>query len=97
LGLLTIIDEDALAAHCAFAARWQEAERMLQAKGLLAKGSTGNIVASPLFRVAIMSARAMIETGALFGLSPSARARIAAGGGYQGPQPDDDKWSGLLA
>lgn len=96
LGLLTVLDHDAFGAFCSFRAHWIEAERALAAKGLLAKGSTGNVVASPLFKVAVQSAREMIRIGNEFGLTPCGRARIAAGG-YQGPQPDDDKWSGLLA
>jgi P27 family predicted phage terminase small subunit len=96
IGLLSIFDHMTFGAYCAHTARWIEAERMLERKGLLAKGSTGNVVASPLFRIAILSAREMIAAGAAFGLSPSARARIAAGG-YQGPPPDDGKWDGLLA
>jgi P27 family predicted phage terminase small subunit len=95
LGLLTLFDHAAFGAYCSFCARWMEAERQLETEGLLAQGSTGNTVAHPLFKIATQSARDMIAAGAAFGLSPSARARIAAGG-YQ-PPPDDGKWDGLLA
>jgi hypothetical protein len=69
------------------------AERALAAKGLLAKGSMGNAVVSPLFKIAVQSAREMIRIGNEFGLTPCGRARIAAGG-YTEP-PEDDRWAGL--
>jgi hypothetical protein len=47
--------------YCSFAARWIEAERQLEAEGLLARGSTGNTIAHPLFKIAIQSAREMIR------------------------------------
>ena len=61
LGWLTTLDHMAFGAYCAFAARWIEAERQLEVEGVLARGSTGNTVAHPLFQIAVMSARQMIR------------------------------------
>jgi P27 family predicted phage terminase small subunit len=95
LGLLTVLDHTAFAAYCSSFARWVEADRLLQTEGLLATGSTGNTIAHPLFKVATQSARDMIKAGAEFGLTPSARARLAAGG-YVPPEPPS-KFGDLLA
>jgi P27 family predicted phage terminase small subunit len=95
LGLLTVLDHSAFGAYCQSFARWVMADRQLETEGLLAKGSTGNTIAHPLFKVATQSARDMIKAGAEFGLSPCARARLAAGG-YMPPEPPS-KFGDLLA
>jgi P27 family predicted phage terminase small subunit len=95
LGLLTILDHSAFGAYCSSFARWMTADRQLESEGLLATGSMGNVVAHPLFKIAVQSARDMIRIGSEFGLTPCGRARLAAGG-YTSPDPPS-KFGDLLA
>ena len=93
LRLLTPLDQAVFGAYCASFGRWVEAEHLLGTEGLLAKGSTGNIVAHPLTKIATQSARDLCRYASEFGLTPCARARMRAGyddGGGPG------KFDGLL-
>jgi P27 family predicted phage terminase small subunit len=103
LRLLTIADTRPLAAYCQSFGRWADAERAIKlmaerdpvTKGLMVKGSLGNPVQNPLCKIAANAARDMVRYAAEFGLTPAARARIAAGvdGGGEAPS----KFAGLLA
>jgi P27 family predicted phage terminase small subunit len=95
LGLLTVLDHTAFGAYCMSFARWVAADRQLESEGLLATGSMGNVVAHPLFKIAVQSARDMIRIGSEFGLTPCGRTRLAAGG-YTSPDPPS-KFGDLLA
>jgi P27 family predicted phage terminase small subunit len=82
--------------YCQTFGHWLEAERLLEAEGLTAKGSAGNVVMHPLMKVAIQSARDLCKYAAEFGMSPCARAKMRAGwdpDGGGGP----GKFDGLLA
>jgi P27 family predicted phage terminase small subunit len=94
LGLLTVLDTSAFAAYCIAYGRWHLAEQMLaEAGAFTAKGSTGNTVVNPLLKIAAQAARDLIRLGNEFGLTPSARARVAAG-----RMPEErSKWGDLLA
>jgi P27 family predicted phage terminase small subunit len=103
LRLLTIVDTKSFAAYCVAYARWAAAERALKGMaerdsithGLLVKGSLGTPIQNPLVKVAANAARDMVRYASEFGLTPVARARIAAGPtGYDGPP---SKFAGLIA
>jgi P27 family predicted phage terminase small subunit len=88
LNLLTVVDTATLAAYCIAYARWRTAEEMLlelarrdpALRGLLLKSSRdGMPVSNPLVRIATHAAADMVNYATQFGLTPSARARIATG------------------
>jgi P27 family predicted phage terminase small subunit len=91
LGLLSILDESAFAAYCQSYGLWRAAEERLSKKDLLAPGSERNKVPNPLLKIACQAARDLIRFGSEFGLTLSARARVAAG--YE-PRPS--RFDGLL-
>lgn len=87
LGLLTALDVMPLAVYCQSVGRWQQAEEALAAMAerdpltgaLTITSAAGSVVASPLLRIAISSARDVVRYAAEFGLSPAARSRVAGG------------------
>jgi P27 family predicted phage terminase small subunit len=101
LGLLSVIDVMPLAAYCQAYKRWRMAEeilaemakRDLATSALLVKNTTGDAVQNPLVKIAAHAARDMIRFGGEFGMTPVARARIAAG---VYAQSDAGKFDGLL-
>jgi P27 family predicted phage terminase small subunit len=101
LRLITTLDLNVLAAYCQAFARWHEAETTLATMaakdpvthGILIKGAHGTPVVNPLVRVASVAAKDMVNFAGEFGLSPLARARIAAGI-YE--NPPRSKFDGLL-
>jgi P27 family predicted phage terminase small subunit len=102
LGLLTVVDLQVFAAYCQSYATWRTAvetfnamgERDATTGGLLVKRvSDGNPMRNPLVAIAANAASDMVRYAAEFGLTPLARGRIAAGGGYEPP----GKFDGLLA
>ncbi|HMF27358.1 MAG TPA: phage terminase small subunit P27 family, partial [Candidatus Cybelea sp.] len=102
LRLLANIDIQSLAAYCQSYSRWRTAEETLaeialrdpQSRGLLVKGGDAQPVQNPLIRIADRAAQQMVRYAAEFGLTPSARARIAAGVYSDGKT---EKFAGLLA
>lgn len=102
LRLLTLLDVGPFAAYCQSYARWRTAEEVLadmatrdpRTSGLLIKRSDGNEGANPMVRIAANAAAAMISYAGHFGMSPAARARIAAGIGHE-PQ-GGSKFDGLM-
>jgi P27 family predicted phage terminase small subunit len=87
LGLLTVLEQAPLAAYCSAYARWRTAEELLAdmakqdgvTRGLLISGPHGDARANPLVKLSIAAAEQMDSIAALFGMAPSARARISAG------------------
>jgi P27 family predicted phage terminase small subunit len=102
LGLLTMIDISTLAAYCQAYGRWRAAEEALARmaandqlmNGLIIKSSKGDAVPNPLVGVSRKAAHDMIRYAGEFGLTPAARARLAAG---PSGAPERSKFSGLLA
>lgn len=78
LGLLTPLDRAAFAAYCQAYGQWVETEKLLQQKGVLAKGKSGQIIASPLLWVSTSAAKRMLQFAVEFGLTPSSRSRLIA-------------------
>src|SRR5215813_5367813 len=103
LNLLTVVDINPLAAYCDAYARWRTAVEALadMAKcdpvlsGLMTETRNGTPIQNPIVVTAAKAANDMVRYAAEFGLTPSARARIAAGP-FGGPG-GQSKFSGLLA
>src|SRR5262252_726262 len=87
LRLLTALDVQSLAAYCMAYSRWRSAEEILASikardpltRGLLTKGTDDKPVQNPMLMIARTAAREMVRYASEFGLTPAARARIAAG------------------
>jgi P27 family predicted phage terminase small subunit len=101
LGLLTVLDISPLAAYCSAFATWQSASEALarmaandrHSSGQLVRNKYGDVNTNPLLNIARKAAADVVQFGSQFGLSPAARARIAAG--PNAPQPPG-KFDGLL-
>lgn len=95
LGLLTPCDRAALAAYCQAFGRWRQAERALAAMAkadpltgaLMIRTKEGNAIQNPLVGIANKAMADMVRYAAEFGMTPSARSRIA--GAADGEQKDD--------
>jgi len=91
-----------LAAYCQAYSAWRTAVEALQemgrrdpaTRGLIVKAASGGAVQNPVWLAAKQAANAMVRTAEQFGLSPAARARIAAGVYHD---PAIGKFDGLLA
>ena len=77
LGLLTTIDRAALVGYCVAWGRWMEAEDELRKYGAVVKAPSGYPVQSPFLAVANRAMKQVKEFAAEFGMSPSARTRVA--------------------
>jgi P27 family predicted phage terminase small subunit len=92
LGLLTILDETCFAAYCSAYGTWRLAEELLSREDFVVPGER-HVVANPLQKIAAQAARDLIRFGSEFALTPSSRARTAAG---LPPKPPS-KFGDLLA
>nr|WP_309501750.1 phage terminase small subunit P27 family [uncultured Roseovarius sp.] len=94
LGILTQLDRGALAAYCQAYGRWSAAEAALArmadrdavTDGLIVKTKSGNLIQNPLVGAANKAMADMVRYAAEFGLTPSARTRVA-GMSDAGPNP----------
>lgn len=101
LRLLEQVDRAALAAYCTAYARWVQAERAIATMAeqdrltgaLMIKTSNGNAIQNPLVSTSNKAMHDMVRYAAEFGMSPAARARVAAEGGAAVPA---SKWAGLI-
>jgi P27 family predicted phage terminase small subunit len=88
LHLLTTLDAAMFEVYCESYAQWRVALELIErcaadvpvTRGLLVQGSVADKVQNPLLIVARKAAEAMIAVAGEFGLSPRARARLAAAG-----------------
>ena len=95
LGILSEIDRAALAAYAMAYGRWVQAERAIAKMaekdqltgGLMIKTSNGNAIQNPLVGTANKAAADMMRYAAEFGMTPSARSRIAAQPPEEGADP----------
>lgn len=104
LGLLSNLDRGALAAYCQAYGRWSAAETALArmaakdtvTDGLIIRTRSGNIIQNPLVGAANKAMADMVRNAAEFGLTPSARTRVAGLDATAGPDPfaDFDAWLG---
>ncbi|HSW62187.1 MAG TPA: phage terminase small subunit P27 family [Dissulfurispiraceae bacterium] len=99
MGVLNRIDQQTLAAYCGAYSRWRHAEEELKklaaGKGgdiaaLVQKTTSGNWIQQPLIGIANKAAGDMVKYAAEFGLTPSARARLAVDPG-KGKESKYDK------
>ena len=102
LGILTDLDRGALAAYCQAYGRWSAAETALArmaardtvTDGLIVKTRSGNLIQNPLVGAANKAMADMVRYAAEFGLTPSARTRVA---GMSAAEPNPflalDEWS----
>jgi P27 family predicted phage terminase small subunit len=87
-GALGEVDRGSLAAYCQLYSRWVGAEKALAAMakldpvtgGLMIRTKNGNAIQNPLVGIANSAAAAMVRYAAEFGMTPSARGRVAADG-----------------
>ncbi len=94
LRILTHLDRGALAAYCQAYGRWSAAETALArmaardavTDGLIIKTKSGNLIQNPLVGAANKAMADMVRYAAEFGLTPSARTRVA-GMSDAGPNP----------
>lgn len=101
LGILSDLDRGALAAYCQAYGRWSAAETALarmaardaMTDGLIVKTKSGNLIQNPLVGAANKAMADMVRYAAEFGLTPSARTRVA-GMSDAGPNPfaELDEW-----
>lgn len=87
-GMLRSVDEYVLVAFCRAVALADEAAEKLRASSMLIKTPNGSVQQSPFVGIVNRQAVLIKALGAELGLSPVARARIAAGG--DGDETDDE-------
>lgn len=80
LGLLTELDMATFATYCQAYARWKEAEEFISQHGSIIKTKTGFWQQIPQVSISRSNQAMMIKAAAEFGLTPSARSRLIAGG-----------------
>lgn len=88
-GVLTLVDQDALAVYCELYAQWMEANEMVKKKGIVIadpryadrKTEAGRPmtvpVLSPYFRASMKLADQMKQMLVEFGMTPSSRTRVS--------------------
>jgi len=99
MGVLTGIDQQTLAAYCGAYSRWRHAEEELnkikaeksELNAMILQTVSGNYIQQPLIGIANKAAHDMMRYAAEFGLTPSARARLAIE-----PSHKADKFDGLI-
>jgi P27 family predicted phage terminase small subunit len=86
LGVYTAADTGLLAAYCEAVANHQEASQCLANEPKMVKGSMGQMVPSPWFRIQSDAASKIVTLGARLGLDPISRQQINA----EGEASDDE-------
>lgn len=81
LGILTEIDMAAFAGYCQAYARWKEAEEYISEHGAVMKAPSGYCQQVPQVSIAQTYLKIMNRFCEQFGLTPSARSRIAKDSG----------------
>ncbi len=78
MGVLTVVDVDALATYCRAKVRYIDANEIISVDGHTRLGSAGNTVVHPEIYVMEKAATEMHRIWQNFGMTPAARTRIAA-------------------
>ena len=94
LGILTEIDMAAFAGYCQAYARWKEAEEFITQHGSIVKTPSGYWQQVPQVAQAQTYSKIMLRLAEQFGLTPSARSRIIAGGGDSAPADEMEELLG---
>jgi P27 family predicted phage terminase small subunit len=100
VGMLCRADMGALAAYCSAFSLWRQAEEELgkiresggQLNALILKTISGNYIQQPLIGIANKAKADMVRYAAEFGMTPSARARLAIDPG----KGQKSKFEGLI-
>ena len=87
LGILTEIDMAAFAGYCQAYARWKEAEEFITQHGTIVKTPSGYWQQVPQVSIAQTNLKIMLKFCEQFGLTPSARSRIATESSPQEADP----------
>lgn len=77
MGLISKIDQSALAAYCQAYGRWVKYEKIIAEKGELYKTAKGNITTSPALWVSNKALEQMHKFLTEFGMTPVSRSRIS--------------------
>ena len=75
-GLLTLIDQDVLAAYCIEVGRSIEAEEILRETSNVIRNTNNNLVVNPWVRIGDRAREAYTRLAVEFGMSPSSRSRV---------------------
>jgi P27 family predicted phage terminase small subunit len=86
LGLLTVVDGDALASYCQAWAEFQQATETLEREGRYTQNAAGTTTSHPAVLQQRTAWRALKDIGAQFGLNPAARGRLDV----EPPAPEAD-------
>ncbi len=94
MGLLTEMDMTAFAGYCQAYARWKEAEEFITQHGTMIRTPNGYLQQVPQVSIAQTNLKIMLKFCEQFGLTPSARSRIAAGEGSADPADEMEQLLG---
>ena len=94
LGVLTELDMASFAAYCQAYARYKEAEEFITQHGSIVKTPSGYWQQVPQVAQAPTYSKIMLRLAEQFGLTPSARSRIIAGGGDSAPADEMEELLG---
>jgi P27 family predicted phage terminase small subunit len=75
-GVLTVLDAPLFSLLCEAHARCEAAQREIERKGAVIRGSRGTPISSPYARIANREGALVLRLSVEFGLTPSARSRI---------------------
>jgi P27 family predicted phage terminase small subunit len=90
IGLLTVIDGEALAGYCESRAIYVEAKTRMIEEGISVTSPNGYKIPSPSFNVAMKAMKQMQSWLAEFGMTPSSRSRVRAGEPGEASDPFED-------
>ena len=89
-GVMTELDNGALARYVVIWRRWIEAEQEVKRRGHVVKTSNDNIIQNPFLAVANKCLAQMHQIEAEFGLTPSSRSRIRVAEPAETADPFED-------
>ena len=75
-GVLTVMDEDALAGYCNAYAQWIEANKEIESGGMVIKSDLGIPSLNPYLRISNDAFKQMTIMLREFGMTPSSRTRV---------------------
>jgi P27 family predicted phage terminase small subunit len=90
IGLLTVIDGEALAGYCESRALWVAAKKKLAEQGITVSSPNGYEIPSPSLSIAMRAQKEMRAWLAEFGMTPSSRSRVKAGEPGEASDPFED-------
>jgi P27 family predicted phage terminase small subunit len=93
-GLMTAIDETALAALCMSKATWMQATEEVRKRGAVYDSDSGGLKKNPWVTVAAEAHKEMVRLLSEFGMTPSSRSRVSSGKRKNNVEEKDD-WFGI--